>query len=254
MILKIGSRGKQVIELQTLLGIKNPDGIFGKITNQKVVEFQKNNNLNPDGLVGPKTWAKLLESKENKITPIYNVDTKEDFSDPEEEMLVSSDKENTPTSNYVYELINLIQKSNITRSINRVIFHCTATQPNATVTSIQKYWKESLKWDSPGYHIIVKANGSWTQLQDFNRPTNGVRGHNSRSIHISYIGGIDSKGKAFDSRTPEQLVILEDIYILLKDKLKGVSFHGHYEFSNKACPSFNVKNWIDSIEKKYEIL
>lgn len=252
MILKVGSKGKEVIELQTLLGIKNPDGIFGKITEQKVIEFQKKNKLTPDGIVGSKTWTKLLESKENKVVPIYNSDNKEDFSDPEEEMLVSNQKEEVPTSKYVTELINLIQKSKITRSVNKVIFHCTATNPNATVSSIQKYWKETLKWNSPGYHILVKADGSWTQLQDFNKPTNGVQGHNSRSIHISYIGGIDSKGKSLDTRTEEQKLILEYSYILLKEKIKNVTFHGHYEFSNKSCPSFNVQNWIKDVEKKYE--
>jgi N-acetylmuramoyl-L-alanine amidase len=250
MILKIGSKGKQVIELQKLLNITS-DGIFGKITRQKVIEFQKNNKLTPDGIVGPKTWGKLLEKEENKIVPIYTSSNDEDFSDPEEDVLIPSENENIPTSSYSYELINLIQKANITRNINRVIFHCTATNPNATVSSIQRYWRETLKWNNPGYHIIVKSDGSWTQLQDFNKPTNGVKGYNSKSIHISYMGGVDSKGKAFDTRTPEQLITLEDIYILLKEKIKNVTFHGHYEFSNRACPSFNVKDWIAGVEKKY---
>lgn len=253
MILKIGSKGKQVIELQTLLGIKNIDGIFGPNTEKKVFEFQKNNKLKSDGIVGSRTWSKLLEGEKNKIVPLYNEQNSEDFSDPEEEMLVLSIKEEAPTSKHLTELINLIDKSTITRSINKVIYHCTATNPNATVTSIQKYWKDTLKWNSPGYHILIKSDGSWTQLQNFNQPTNGVKGHNSRSIHISYIGGIDSSGKALDTRTDGQKLILEYTYLMFKDRIKNVTFHGHYEFSNKACPSFNVLDWIKEVIKEHDL-
>jgi len=55
MLLKIGSRGKQVKDLQEFLGV-DADGIFGKGTAEAVKEFQKANGLGVDGLVGPATW------------------------------------------------------------------------------------------------------------------------------------------------------------------------------------------------------
>jgi len=55
MLLKVGSRGKQVKDLQELLGI-GADGIFGKGTEEAVKEFQKANGLDVDGLVGSSTW------------------------------------------------------------------------------------------------------------------------------------------------------------------------------------------------------
>lgn len=248
MILKNGSRGSQVAELQRLLKLKD-DGIFGNDTEKAVISFQKSKGLKVDGIVGPKTWSTLLaNNKVDNIKPIYTNKCTEDLSDPEEEMKVGNFKEELPTSSFVVELISLINNSRITRRVNRLVFHCTATQPTATVTSIQKYWKEKLGWRSPGYHIIVKPDGSWTQLSDFNDPTNGVAGINSTSIHISYIGGIDTRGRASDSRTQEQKDIFESVYLSFKEKMPTLTFHGHYEFSNKACPSFNVKNWIDTIE------
>jgi peptidoglycan hydrolase-like protein with peptidoglycan-binding domain len=36
------------------------DSIFGSITDSKVKEFQKNNNLTVDGLVGKNTFEKLF--------------------------------------------------------------------------------------------------------------------------------------------------------------------------------------------------
>jgi N-acetylmuramoyl-L-alanine amidase len=157
--------------------------------------------------------------------------------------------EKTPTSKHIYELINLIEKSIINRKITKIIFHCTATQQNTTVTSILKYWKETLGWQNPGYHIIITKDGSWTLLQDFNRLSNGVKGHNSNSINISYIGGIDKNGKPIDNRTEEQKEILNSCYFLFLNKIKDVKFHGHYEFTNKACPSFDVHNWIKELNK-----
>jgi N-acetylmuramoyl-L-alanine amidase len=250
MLLRLGSKGKQVIELQKILKLK-ADGDFGQITDKAVREFQKKNNIKVDGLVGPKTWSLLVSSFENKVTPITKVDNKnEDLSDPEEEIVVTNVKETLPTSPNITELIKLIESSKITRNIKELVFHCTATQQAATIQSITNYWKNNLKWSNPGYHIIVKPDGSWTYLQDFNKITNGVAGRNSTIISISYIGGVDSKGKAVDNRTKEQKEVFETIYLTFKNKLPELQFRGHNEFSNKACPCYDVKTDISEIEKR----
>jgi N-acetylmuramoyl-L-alanine amidase len=249
MILRKGSRGSRVRELQKVLGL-NPDGIFGPATEAAVRKFQQENKLKVDGLVGPKTWEILLKKEEVKVTPIYKEEDKsEDFSDPEEEMVVDDVKEYQPTSPNVIELINLINKSNITRNVTRLVFHCTATHQTATVEAIVRHWRDKRGWTNPGYHIIVRPDGSWTQLQDFNRITNGVAGINSTSLHVSYIGGIDKNGKAFDNRTDAQNEIFEAVYHTFRNKMPKLTFHGHYEFSNKACPSYNVENWIKGIQE-----
>jgi N-acetylmuramoyl-L-alanine amidase len=263
MILRLNSKGSPVRELQKKLNSigftisktgpgspGNETDSFGRLTEEAVKRFQKANGLKDDGVVGPKTWAIILKNEENKIKPIYTEVTKEDFSDPEEEMKVDlSIKEQVPTCPNITELINLINKSNISRNVTRLVFHCTATGQTATVSSIQRYWRESLKWKSPGYHIIIKPDGSWTQLSDFNNTVNGAAGINSTSIHISYIGGIDPRGGASDNRTIKQTEIFETVWRCFSEKMPKLTFHGHNEFSNKACPSFNVRGWIDSIKK-----
>jgi len=55
MILKIGSRGKEVKELQEFLEIGS-DGIFGSGTASSVKKWQSENGLTVDGIVGPATW------------------------------------------------------------------------------------------------------------------------------------------------------------------------------------------------------
>ena len=55
MILRVGSRGQEVKDLQEFLEI-GADGIFGEGTKKAVQEFQKANGLVSDGIVGPSTW------------------------------------------------------------------------------------------------------------------------------------------------------------------------------------------------------
>ncbi|MDP2891708.1 MAG: peptidoglycan DD-metalloendopeptidase family protein [Bacillota bacterium] len=62
-LLKYGSRGGEVRQLQSLLieeGYRiKADGIFGKATRAAVQKFQKSKGLIADGIVGPLTWAAL---------------------------------------------------------------------------------------------------------------------------------------------------------------------------------------------------
>ena len=55
MLVKNGTRGNEVKDLQEYLGI-HADGIFGKGTEESVKKWQSNNGLVSDGIVGPTTW------------------------------------------------------------------------------------------------------------------------------------------------------------------------------------------------------
>lgn len=59
VILREGSKGKEVERLQGLLGIRI-DADFGPATKKAVVEFQKSKGLIADGVVGSVTWKVLL--------------------------------------------------------------------------------------------------------------------------------------------------------------------------------------------------
>lgn len=62
MLLKIGSRGEQVKQLQEKLGL-GADGIFGAGTQAAVKKWQSRNGLIADGVVGTNTWNKLFTTK-----------------------------------------------------------------------------------------------------------------------------------------------------------------------------------------------
>jgi len=134
------------------------------------------------------------------------------------------------------------------REIKYIVIHCTATPQRATIQSIRNYWKFTLGWRSPGYHYIVLPSGIIEQLATHNEICNGVKGYNSSSIHISYIGGVDNKNRPLDNRTDLQKVAILSKLKHLKWMYPGAQILGHRDFPGvkKACPSFDAK-------KEYQI-
>jgi N-acetylmuramoyl-L-alanine amidase len=138
------------------------------------------------------------------------------------------------------------------RQIKYICLHCTATPQTAKIESIQRYWQKQLKWKSPGYHFIIKPDGTPVPLQPIELPSNGVAGFNKHSIHISYIGGVDAKGKAVDNRTDLQKKTQVDLLRELHKKFPDAKICGHRDFPGvkKECPSFNVEEWLKTVDIK----
>ena len=65
-VLKKGSRGNDVKTLQRLLHLYE-DGIFGKLTEEAVKEFQEAHGLVADGIVGQKTWEALQKGEKGLV-------------------------------------------------------------------------------------------------------------------------------------------------------------------------------------------
>ena len=75
--LKLGSKGKAVREVQTLLGdLAQVDGDFGPCTRISVRDFQRKAGLKVDGIVGPDTWAALHSPK--PAEPVIDFDYMDD--------------------------------------------------------------------------------------------------------------------------------------------------------------------------------
>lgn len=140
------------------------------------------------------------------------------------------------------------------RKIDYIVLHCTATAQNATVKAIQNYWKNSLGWKNPGYHHIIEANGKVHDLQPIEKPSNGVAGYNANSIHISYIGGITSSGKAVDNRTDEQKTEMIKLLQKYTEMFPKAKVQGHRDFPKvaKACPCFDAIPWWNETKKQIE--
>ena len=202
MLLKKGNRGESVKQLQKALNLY-PDGIFGEVTEEAVKAFQSSNGLKQDGIVGDKTWDAL------------------------------------PKPNYGFG--GILKQSK--RTIKEIIVHCTATPEGRieTVESVRNMHK-ARGFSDIGYHYLIGLNGERWEGRNVNLIGAHCEGHNSNSIGVCYVGGVDKKMQAKDTRTEKQK---DAIVALLKDLRKlypKAKIYGHRDFDKKgkACPSFDA--------------
>lgn len=128
------------------------------------------------------------------------------------------------------------------RNIKEIIVHCTATKEGQsfTVEDIRK-WHKVQGWQDIGYHYVVYLDGSIHEGRDIDISGAHCQGHNSISIGVVYIGGLDSSGKPKDTRTPEQKEALFFMMQALKVLYPNAHIYPHNKFANKACPCFDVE-------------
>ena len=140
------------------------------------------------------------------------------------------------------------------RDIKYIVVHATGGSPQTTIKELLLVFK-GLDWKNPGYHYVVAADGTITQLLGEDKVSNGVRGYNHMLINVAYIGGLDAKGKYADTRTPEQKEALRKLLGMLHKKYPAAEIRGHRDFSPdlnhngiietwefiKVCPCFDAK-------------
>ena len=208
MLLKKCNRGESVKQLQKALNLY-PDGIFGEVTEETVKAFQKSNGLKQDGIVGDKTWEAL------------------------------------PKPNYGFG--GILKQSK--RIIKEIIVHCTATPEGRieTVESVRNMHKAK-GWSDIGYHYLIGLNGECWEGRNVNLIGAHCEGHNSNSIGVCYVGGVDKKMQAKDTRTEKQKYALVALLKDLRKLYPKANIYGHHDFNKgKRCPCFDAKNEYKNI-------
>lgn len=130
------------------------------------------------------------------------------------------------------------------RPINDIVIHCSATPEGKDFDAADiDRWHKRRGWSGIGYHYVVKRDGTVERGRPERQIGAHVSGHNRHSIGIVYIGGVDSKGRPKDTRTPAQKVALRAVVETLKARYTAARVRGHRDFPGvaKACPSFDVK-------------
>mgnify|MGYP003624171788 FL=1 len=144
------------------------------------------------------------------------------------------------------------------RSLQKIIIHCSATPEGRDVQTKEiKQWHLDRGWSDIGYHFVIQLDGSIHDGRPVELSGAHAKGHNADSIGICYVGGVDEDGEPKDTRGTEQVSSLLDLVLDLRASYgKQMSVHGHNEFSEKACPSFDVQEEfqnIGDIEKERNI-
>lgn len=128
------------------------------------------------------------------------------------------------------------------RRIDKIIVHCSATPEGMdfTVEDIDRCHR-SRGFRCIGYHFVVYRDGTVHEGRPLKEPGAHCLGHNAHSVGVCYIGGCAADGKTpKDTRTPEQRTKLRELVAELLEQFPNATVHGHYEFANKACPSFKI--------------
>lgn len=146
-----------------------------------------------------------------------------------------------------------------------LVLHCTATPEGREVTSGEiRHWhtdpvkKGGRGWKQVGYTDMIHLDGRVERLVRNNEDaevdpwevTNGAKGYNTVSRHVVYVGGVSKDGKtAKDTRTEAQLKAMTTYVRDFHERFPQIRIVGHGELPGvkKACPSFNVQEWLRSI-------
>lgn len=91
------------------------------------------------------------------------------------------------------------------RKVDLIVIHCSATKETVNYTFEQCIKDHKARgFKTCGYHYFIRRDG----MVHIGRPLQNQGAHvanfNRHSIGICYEGGLDAKGKAKDTRTPEQ--------------------------------------------------
>ena len=132
------------------------------------------------------------------------------------------------------------------KNIKYIIVHCSATPEGKdfTVADIDSWHRIQNRWEMIGYHKVIYRDGSVHDGRPLDKVGAHVKGYNSCSVGVCYIGGITNDGSKApkDTRTPAQKAGLIAVLKELKAKFPNAKIVGHRDLAAKACPSFDAKS------------
>lgn len=138
------------------------------------------------------------------------------------------------------------------RKIEKIILHCAATPEgrNVSTETIRSWHVKGRGWSDIGYHFVIELDGSVKEGRPMHRIGAHTKGQNATSVGICYVGGIDKNKNPKDTRTEAQKASMDKLIDALLEDFPGATIHGHNEFANKACPSFNVSKEYGHLNPK----
>lgn len=133
------------------------------------------------------------------------------------------------------------------KSTEYIFIHCSATKPSMdTDAKTIDRWHRERGFLKIGYHFVIKRDGEKELGRDLMEAGAHVKSYNHKSIGICLIGGVSETdiNVPEDNFTNEQWLTLKNLIIDLKEQFPDAKIKGHNEVSSKACPSFDVQEWL----------
>ena len=142
------------------------------------------------------------------------------------------------------------EMSVITRDVSEVIVHWSETFTNANLTGSEL--QQLTGAGGNAYHYIIKRDGSVERGQPLNSTGSASPGHNSYSIQVCLVGGVNVASEETDingnmgagSITRTQFNSLHEIFRVFFIQFPGGQALGHGEFDlTQLDPGFEVRDY-----------
>jgi N-acetyl-anhydromuramyl-L-alanine amidase AmpD len=132
------------------------------------------------------------------------------------------------------------------RDIHLIVIHCSATPPSMNIGAAEiRKWHIEKGWKDIGYHYVIRQDGLIEKGRPDEQIGSHVKNHNSNSLGICLVGGVDSKNKPQTNFTAAQFKSLSNLVRILMSEHPKAVVRGHNEYNaGKACPSFDVQQWL----------
>ncbi|MES2300552.1 MAG: N-acetylmuramoyl-L-alanine amidase [Pseudomonadota bacterium] len=127
--------------------------------------------------------------------------------------------------------------------------HCAATPEGRDNTAAQVNAWDIEKFGQISYHWVIELDGDTVRGLPDNVKGAHVGKANTGNIGICYVGGtasLNAGGRPKDTRTKAQKIALRTLIRTYQARYPGIVVRGHRDWPGvaKACPSFDVAQWI----------
>lgn len=144
-------------------------------------------------------------------------------------------------------------------TVKYLVVHSAATKASSDIGAKEiDRWHRERGFLEIGYHFVIRRSGAIDLGRSLSKPGAHVTGHNSHSIGICMVGGLDAQGKAEDNYTLDQKAALAGLLLDLLKQFPKAEVLGHRDLSPdrngdgkvtrnewlKDCPCFDVREWF----------
>lgn len=132
--------------------------------------------------------------------------------------------------------------------------HSSATPPDMDIGFKEiNDWHSDKGWGvkthrgfiSCGYHYIIRRDGTIEKGRPDSVQGAHVKGHNSKTLGICLVGGINNNFESEDNYTVAQYNSLKTLLVILKLQYPEVEdISGHRDKDATSCPNFDYDKWL----------
>ena len=126
-----------------------------------------------------------------------------------------------------------------------IVVHCAATKPSMDIGRKEiDQWHRKRGWLKIGYHFVIRRDGSVEKGCEVDEVGAHVLNHNSNTVGICLVGGLDENMKPEANFTEAQYEALKVLIFQLLTLYPDAKIKGHCDFEKgRACPPFDAEAW-----------